>query len=163
WSRLALASPPMKVTATEMGAAKVGRFAEGFSYTGPTELVHVEANAGDGKNIYCDKDYAFTALPAELAGADWVQAACADCSYSAADLMQIAVKAGTTVYIAHDDRLPRPVWLNRQFRPTTLSITVNQQPMKLFRRRLQNTESLTLGSNTDGAPPSSGNMYVVFL
>jgi len=163
WSRLAIATPPMTVTAAPANTAMVGRFTEAFSYTGPTGLVHVEEAAADGKNIYCDRDYSFQDLPEELLGADWVQAAEADRLYSAVDLMQIAVRAGTTVYVAHDDHLPLPDWLQRQFRATKLSLAVGGQTMKIFKRRLEDEESLTLGSNTDGSPVHPGNMYVVFL
>jgi len=163
WSRLAVMTPPMTVTTAPANAAMAGHFTEAFSYTGPTELVHVEAAAADGKNIYCDRDYAFQNLPKELLGADWVQAADADRLYSAADLMQIAVRAGITVYVAHDNRLPLPDWLQRQFRATKLSFAVGGQAMKVFKRKPENEESLTLGSNTDGSPVQPGNMYVVFL
>jgi beta-galactosidase len=163
WSHLAAATPPMTVTTASDTTNTVGRFTETFNYTGPTELVHVERNAADGKNIYCDRDYPFTNLPSELSGADWVQAADRDSVFSAADLMQIAVKPGTIVYVAHDVRLPAPEWLQRQFRPTQSSMTVNGQTMKLFSRRLQTEESLTLGSNADDPRFKSCNMYVVFV
>ncbi len=74
-----------------------------------------------GKNIYVDRDHSFTDLPAELIGADWLKASESDAFYSAVDFIQIAVNAGTTVSIAHDDRLPRPAWLTSQFQPTGLS------------------------------------------
>lgn len=118
WSRLANATPPMTVTAASETATLVGRFMESFNYTGPTGLVHVEPRAEDGKNIYCDRDFPFNGLPKELSGADWIQAAASDCVYNAADLMQIGVQAGSTVYLAHDERLPQPDWLQRQFKPS---------------------------------------------
>ncbi|MGH7951634.1 MAG: sugar-binding domain-containing protein [Limisphaerales bacterium] len=164
WSDLANATPPMTVTAaSENAAPMIGRFTEAFSYTGPTELVHVEANAADGKNIYCDRDYSFAHLPKKLAGADWVQAADADSFYSATDLMQLGVKADSIVYVAHDARLPNPDWLQRQFRPTTMSVTVRGNLMKIFERRVRADASLTLGSNTTDPQPEAGNMYVVFV
>ncbi len=163
WSRLTTAVPPMTVTPAPVTAARAGRFTETFSYSGPTERVHVELNAADGRTVYCDRDYTFVDLPRELQGADWVQAAQDDRLYSAADLMQLAAPAGTTIYVAHDARLPWPEWLRRQFQPTKENVAINGQPMKLFKRRLQNEESLTLGSNTDDVPIPRGNMYVVFL
>ena len=163
WSQLAKDSPPMTVTDASTRPRAVGRFTGGFAYTGPTELVHVEANCADGKNVYCDRDYAFTGLPEELAGADWVQAANTDTLYSAADVMQIAVKAGTVVYVAHDRRLSAPAWLQNQFKPTDVKITINGQPMDVFEHRANSDESLTLGSNAVDADLKSPNMYVVFV
>ena len=42
------------------------------------------------------------------------------------------------------------------------SLAVNGKPMKLFQRRTARDESLTFGSNTDGAPVRA-NMYVVLV
>ncbi|MBU6411121.1 MAG: hypothetical protein KGR98_12105, partial [Verrucomicrobia bacterium] len=163
WSGLETATPPMTVTAASTNAAMAGRFTESFSYTGPTELVHVEKDATNGRNIYCDRDYVFQDLPKALAGADWIQSADADRLYQSADLMQVAAAGGTTVYVAHDARLPLPDWLELQFHPTKLSLAVNGETMKIYERRLQDDESLTLGSDTDGSPRRTGDMYVVFL
>jgi beta-galactosidase len=162
WSTLAVATPPMTVTAASTETATARHYIENFSYSGPTTLVHVEANAADGRNVYCDRDYQFQGLPARLAGADWVQSAQEDNVYAAADLMQFAARAGTTVYVAYDAALPVPDWLQSQFRPTTLTFMVNGRSMKVFSRRLQNDESLTLSSNATGTQYNNSNMYLVF-
>ena len=163
WSHLTKATPPMTVTAAPPDKATVGHFTGAFAYTGPTELVHVELNVTNGRNIYCDRDYGFADLPEELIGADWVQAADSDGSYSALDLMQIEVKAGTVVYVAYDSRLTAPEWLTSQFTPTDLSFTINGQPMTIFKQRAENDESLTLGSNAANPGLVPLNMYVVFM
>ena len=162
-SRLAKDSPPMTVTDASTSTHAVGRFTDAFAYTGPTQLVHVEPNVTNGRNLYCDRDYAFTGLPEELVGADWVQAADSDSAYSAVDLMQIEVKAGTVVYVAHDRRLTAPEWLTSQFKPTDLSLTINGQPMDVFEHRAKNDESLTLGSNAANSGLVPRIMYVVFV
>jgi beta-galactosidase len=161
WTALAPTSPMTVTTASENVTAD-RRLIDTFNYSGPTELVHVEVNATDGKNVYCDRDYPFAGLPAKLTGADWVQAADADKFYPAADLMQLAVKAGATVYVAYDASLPSPEWLQRQLRPTKSSLVIAGRTMKLFSLHLQADESLTFGSNADaGNKPC--NMYVVFV
>jgi beta-galactosidase len=153
----------VQAMATHRVVTMVGRFTSAFSYSGPLSLVHIEQNAQDGKNVYVDRDISFTGLPPELAGADWAQTAQSDSLYSAVDLIQIAVKAGTVVYVAHDDRLARPLWLMGQFQPTGLSVTLQGHPMTIFRHAAAKKESLTLGSNADGASLKSVNMYVVFV
>jgi hypothetical protein len=110
-----------------------------------------------------DRDTPFAGLPAGLIGADWVQAANGDSLYNAVDLMEVAVKGGTVVSVAHDDRLPRPAWLTRQFQLSDMSLTVNGQSMKVFQRRVDRGESLTLGANTEGAAANAPNMYIVFV
>jgi beta-galactosidase len=77
--------------------------------------------------------------------------------------MELAVRGGTTVYVAHDDRLQRPDWLTRQFRPTGESLQVDGHPMRLFARRAEADQSLTLGTNTENAAARAGNMYIVFV
>lgn len=153
----------MRVTTAASGGPGAGRYTEAFSYTGPTELVHVERGAQAGRNVYCDRDEVFPKLPAELAGADWVQAAAADRDYSAADLMQLAVRGGTTVYVAHDPALGCPEWLKRQFHATSLALDIGGRMLTVYQRRLKTDESLTLGANSDGSPAAAANMYLVFI
>ncbi|HTR43620.1 MAG TPA: DUF4982 domain-containing protein [Pseudomonadales bacterium] len=162
WSVLAAATPPMTVTAESVNVAGGRHFIQNFSYSGPTSLVHVEADASNGKNVYCDRDYHFENLPPRLIGADWVQSAQEDNIYSAADLMQFAAKAGTMIYVAYDASLPLPGWLQSQFHPTTSIFTVNGRSMKLYSRHLQADESLTLSSNAAGNQFNTSNMYIVF-
>jgi beta-galactosidase len=149
-------------TAEPASLGQFGRFVTNFSYTGSVATVHIEAGAEDGKNIYVDRDTAFVGLPAELRGADWVQAGQADSLYSALDFIQIAVPAGVTVYVAHDDRLPLPSWLLGQFEKSGLRIVVAGQPMAVFAHRALRDESLTLGSNSEKTAGGQPNMYVVF-
>ena len=162
--RAAFASTPAKSGAPAAKAAVMpGKFIKTVNYTGPqASIVHVEVNARDGRNIYVDRDYTFAALPADLVGADWVQVADADQRYSAVDFIEFAVTGGTVVSIAHDERAPLPEWLTKQFKATELSLTINGKPMKIFQRRAEKDESLTFGSNTDGAPVRA-NMYVVLV
>ena len=141
----------------------VGLFIRSFNYSGPSSyIVHAETRAADGKNAYVDADSPFAALPADLAGADWVQAANRDSLYSAVDLMEVAVAAGSVVSIAHDDRLTRPAWLTRQFLQTATRIKLNRQTMTVFQRRIERDESLTLGANAE-RQAAPANMYVVFI
>jgi beta-galactosidase len=145
-------------------AGRGGKFITEFSYSGPTASVRVERDAQDGRKILTDRDFLFAALPAELKGADYVQGAAADARYNAVDLMEVAVKAGATVFVAHDDRLARPDWLTRQFKATRAAMSVGGHPMSIFRRNAANDESLTLGTNTENAnAPADTGMYIVFV
>src|SRR5205823_5564215 len=131
--------------------AQTARFIKGSSYSGPTAGVHVEQDARDGKKIFIDRDFAFAGLPADLNGADYVQASAADARYNAVDLMEVAVKAGSMISVAHDDRLARPDWLTRQFKATEAALVVDGHSMKVFQYNAANDESLTLGTNTEDA------------
>ncbi len=151
-------------SAQTAGPAMLGKFIKTLNYTGPNaSIVHVEIAARDGKNAYVNIDSPFTALPAALQGADWVQVDNRDALYSAVDLMELAVTGGTVVWIAHDNRLPRPAWLTKQFQPTDSTLTIAGQPMTLFQRNVTNAESLTLGANTENTSLTEGNLYLVFV
>jgi beta-galactosidase len=157
-------SEPSFMSVMEMNSQHGGgRFIKVFSYSGPTSAVTVQEEVKDGAKVYADRDFLFRALPEPLKGSDWIQAANADKVYSAVDLMDLAAQADAMVYVAHDDRLPRPDWLQRQFKPTELSVSVNSAPMTLFERRVRAGESLTLGSNTENRALKVCNMYVVFV
>jgi beta-galactosidase len=156
-------APATGAATASRDAAMAGNFIRNFNYTGPgASIVHVEINARDGRNVYVDRDYTFSGLPADLIGAEWIQVADGDQGYSAVDLIELAVKGGTVVTIAHDSRAAAPLWLARQFQSTARTIEVNGRPMRLFTRRVDQDASLTLGSNNDGAP-ASANMYVVLV
>lgn len=140
-----------------------GRFLTSFSYSGPTGQVRIGKNARDGEQIYIDRSFVFSDLPAALAGSDWVQTANADKLYSAVDLLDFSLNADGEVYVAHDARLPEPEWLQREFNPTEMTMDINGQAMKIYEKRVRNGESLTLGSNTENRRLKSCNMYVVFI
>lgn len=159
--RVSVEPPP--VTGTLPTLAGAGRYIISFSYSGPTAIVHVEQNASDGKNIFADRDLPFASLPSELVGADWVQGADNDSTYTAVDLMQIAVKSGSIVAVAHDDRLSLPEWLTRQFQRTNKVLKVDGQTMTIFEHRTASDESLTLGSNTDDPAVKKATSYIVFV
>jgi beta-galactosidase len=170
-SEVKLGAAPARTIATSAatraqiaGPAMLGKFIKTLNYTGPNaSIVHVEIAARDGKNAYVNIDSPFTALPVALQGADWVQVDNRDALYSAVDLMELAVNGNTVVWIAHDNRLPRPAWLAKQFQPTDKTLTVAGQPMTLFRRNVTNAESLTLGANTENTSLTEGNLYLVFV
>jgi beta-galactosidase len=162
-------APARTITATVAPAAKatgpimLGKFIKTLNYTAPNAaIVHVEVDARPGKSAYVNAEIPFAALPPALLGADWVQADDRDATYSAVDLMELAVTAGTTVTIAHDDRLPRPAWLTKQFSPTGTKITVAGQTLSLFAHTTKSDASLTLGANTEDTRIQAAAMYIVF-
>ena len=138
------------------------KFIAGFNYTGPTAGAAVQRDAQDGKSVYADAAVTFESLPAALKGADWLQIPAADRGYSAEDLIELQLKGGSRVYLAHDERLPVPAWAGAKFKPTDIRLKVAGRPMRVLERAVASDESLTLSSNSDDAKTSC-NMYVVFV
>jgi beta-galactosidase len=149
--------------ATSSKPVEAGKYVASFSYSGPSRGVEVLADVRPGSKAFVDSDLTIVELPAEVRGADYVRAAQADRGYSAVDLIQIAVKAGSTVWVAFDDRLPRPAWLTTQFQESGACVKVGDREMKLLHHRSASAESLTLGSNAESAAGREANMYVVFI
>jgi beta-galactosidase len=161
-----LARPSLQQLQENVGsesAMPIGHSLKAFSYSGPTGTVCVQENAHEGAKIYTDRDFLFGRLPDLLKGTDWIQTANADKLYSAADLVELAPGEDSVIYVAHDDRLPRPTWLQQLFTPTDVSLAVEGKAMKLFQRHVRGGESLTLGSNTDDRRLKSCNMYLIFV
>jgi len=148
--------------AVAKGGAQTGKFVNGFNYTGPTSGASVQRDALDGEKVYADADVKFESLPVALKGADWLQLPAADNRYSAEDLIELQLKSGSRVYIAHDTRLATPAWISAKFKPADAQFVVNGQPMRLFERQIAGDESLTLSSNTEDAKAAC-NMYIVFV
>jgi beta-galactosidase len=136
-----------------------GQFITAFTYSGPAPGVQVVTLAAPGKRAYVEAAIPLGPLPPELVGADYIEPALMDQLYITTDLMDVAVKAGTTITVAHDERIPPPSWLTNQFQATPQRIIVGGVPMILYQRKAQQAESLTLGSNGD----RGGNMYLVFV
>jgi len=153
----------IQVDSTPELVLPAGRCVKTFSYSGPTGTVCVQPDAHEGAKIYADRDFTFRSLPDLLKGSDWIQTANGDKLYSAVDLIEVAPGDESIVYVAHDDRLPRPAWLQRLFTPTETNLAVEGKSMKLFERHVHSGESLTLGSNTEDRRLKSCNMYVVFV
>ena len=108
-------------------------------------------------------DSPLPALPPDLVGADWVQVANRDALYHAVDLMELAVNAGTVITIAHDDRLPRPPWLLKDYRPTSETLVVNGRSLTLFSRDIASETGVTFGPNTEDSSIKEAAMYLVFV
>jgi len=140
-----------------------GKFVKSFSYSGPASSVHVEQGLKDGKVLFVDAAFRAAALPADLDDGDYVQVSQADRLYHAVDLMEIAVTPGSTVWIAHDDRVAAPTWLTQHFVKTDGAVVIDGAQMHLFRHTAAGEESLTLGANVERAAGQAANMYLVFV
>jgi hypothetical protein len=64
---------------------------------------------------------------------------------------------------AHDDRLPRPAWLVKDYYPTHGRLVVLGRNMMLFAREVPAEAGLTLGPNSDPGTHEDANMYIVFV
>ena len=133
----------------------VGRFTMAFNYSGPSaSIVHVETQARNGKNAYVDADAPFARLPAEsgrrgLGAGGEAATACTTPSISWRLLVAGATVVGSpTTTGCRGRRGSRAVPAD-----TGRSWSSLGQPMTMFRRAVEQDESLTLGANTESQAP----------
>lgn len=155
--------PPLTALCATNNRFPAGNYVNSFSYSGISPLVHLEKDLALEKKAYCDADYIFLELPDYLKGADWIQTALADAAYKALDLIELDVSTDATVYVARDDRVPPPTWLNGKFTPLTDTVPINGRKLQLYYARLKAGQSITMGSNSDLAINGEALMYIVFV
>ena len=97
-------------TAKSAGPALLGKYIRTLNYTAPNaSIVHVETNAADGRNAYVSTlTRPSPRCPRRSPAPTGCKPTTAMPLYSAVDLMELAVTDGSVVWIAHDNRLPRP-------------------------------------------------------
>jgi hypothetical protein len=116
-----------------------------------------------GANQYIDRRDRFrSSLPTALNGATYLETANADADASPGmrAFLTFTVDRDAVVYVAHDERLKKPSWLNSSFRDTgwRLGTSRYQTNYRIYQRSFSKG-TVSLGSNVDAA--SSGTMYTV--
>ena len=147
----------------ETGAGgKIDRFLKDFFYSGPTMGAVVQSQIQDGAKIYSDRNLVFEQLPKTLLGADLLRLPQQGAHYSALDLISIAVKPDSIVYIAHDSRIPCPAWIVEKFTPSKMRINLPGATLSVYEHRTHANETLTLSSNSENFNGEC-QMYLVFV
>lgn len=100
-----------------------------------------------GARVYVDRTYEIDSLPEHLRGATYIRTANDDRECTAAAIMHLPLRAGTTIFVAYAayDTV-RPAWL-RSFSPTRETLHVDIQHFVLFRRTVPHDTELVLGGN----------------
>lgn len=127
-----------------------------------------------GQQIYCDRDYAFTRLPAFLRGTTLIQTANSDKhsgrgdpAEQQPDFVCFDVATEVTVYLLYDSRVDRsnkPTWLTAKFVGQHVSVAaVNDAGMGEMEVWVYNTagaETVCLGGNDAPAHTGTRSNYV---
>jgi hypothetical protein len=152
--------------------------AEGSSLAGVVTLSisNIQANSGRvyqvtspapavGTTLYTDRSYKYVnSVPSALSGATYIRTANADKSHSSGStrFLSFAVNTDVTVYVAHDDRVPRPRWLTDSFQKTSMHLTSDMMstPFTVFKRSFPKG-TVVLGANSDASTVYA--MYTVVV
>jgi hypothetical protein len=119
-----------------------------------------------GARLYIDHAYTARApLPDALKGLTYIRTANADRDVRPANdtLFSFTVSQAAIVYVAHDDRLSRPVWLRTGFTDTGLDIgsTDGNKRFSVFQRAVP-AGVVALGGNVS-KPRRGADMYFVLV
>lgn len=134
-----------------------------FSYSGFHETEGIRNKVYTGDLIYADEEEEFKWMPEFLANSEYILLPNKDRNYKALDLIHFSVNVDATLFIAHDDSLERPEWLQMDFEETEAKLFIKGHLHTVFRKYLPSDSTITLGGNEDTANSERGNMYVIFV
>jgi predicted secreted protein len=121
--------------------------ASGQAYAVPTAGLQV------GSQVFIDRTYTFTTVPASLQGAAYIQTANNDKTATNAAFLSFDVNQPVTVYVAHNVRAtPKPAWLTN-FTDTGEDLGTSASTLHLFAQTFA-AGTVTLGGN--------GNRYSMY-
>ncbi len=133
-----------------------------FSYTGVGQAV-LGKGLGNGELVYSDRALTYANLPPYLSGSEFIKTPDADKIYWALDQLQFLPQQDLEVYVAHDDRVPRPAFITSGYIDTGDDILIQDSLHSIFKRRVGAGTGVVMAGNFDSGPDSNSNMYVVFV
>jgi len=124
-----------------------------------------QANLQNGVQMYGEKDITITSLPAELAGADWIQTAYGSKYYDRYYVIcYFKLKAAAEVFIIHNDEIDvKPLWL-KDYKKIEGKVTSSAgDSFSIYKREAKAGELVLLGQNVNIQQEGSkeSNMYIV--
>ncbi|MFC2128212.1 hypothetical protein ACFLRU_07575, partial [Bacteroidota bacterium] len=142
------------------GVSNTSKLFKKFSYTGDSPAT-LRSNVFWGKKAYTDLNYNYTVIPRYLVGSEYVRVPNSDSRYWARDLLQFIAGDNLTLYVGHDDRVPRPEFLREGYVDTGDDFKLGDVIMSVFKREVDAGESVVMAGNSDGDAPDDARMYVV--
>ncbi len=104
-------------------------------------------DAAVGSPVFCDRDFTFRTLPAEVVGAEQLLTACDSKNYAGADLTSFTAAEDIDVYVLLDQRVdPVPAWLQGFEKTAMTAETSNDVMMDLYRTTVAKGSEVTFGA-----------------
>jgi hypothetical protein len=88
----------------------------------------IQHNLQVGNLLYGDRAYTLTNVPAALAGSSWIRTANASKTFTGNPTVSFNINRAATIYIAIDNRLPKPAWMDATWINTGLMLTNTEAP-----------------------------------
>ena len=123
---------------------------------------HVMTNLQVGNIQYGDRTFTFTAVPANVAGSEWIQTANDSKASTLTTVASFTVNSSTVVYVAHDDRFtPKPSWLTG-WTDSGMNLVNNESvpnTFSMYSKSFSTGQTVSLGPNGG----SGVGMYTVVV
>ncbi len=123
----------------------------------------IQSNLQTGNTAFGDRTFAFSAVPATVAGATWIRAANDSKAYATSPLVTFNVSSAADIYVALDDRIARPAWIDATWADTATDLIIRESAtvtrnFSLFKKRF------AAGQVSLGAWNNTGtSMYTIIV
>jgi hypothetical protein len=109
----------------------------------------VRNNLQVGDQVYGDRTYTFTAIPATLVGSQWIRSANDSKAFTGNPLVTFTLNAGADVYVALNNTTAVPAWVDDTWTDTGTDITTREsatttRTFSVFRKHF-NAGTVSLG------------------
>jgi len=142
---------------------KNGKYIQNLQSAISTNLISLHTMPQIGDSIYSDRAYKFTQVPECLTGGEYVVWKNDYKNYTTSPMITFSVNTDGKLYIAHDDRLVRPVWLTDNFGITDVKMLVSDANMTLFGADVKKDELVSCGENHLMGNITNSTQYIVFF
>jgi hypothetical protein len=109
---------------------------------------------------YGDRTYTFSAVPASVAGSNWIRTANDSKLYTGNPAVTFFISQDADVYVGHDDRIiTKPAWLDATWTDTGENLTANGTNFSLYRKSFPGNSTVSIGPN--GGTANEGMYSIV--
>jgi hypothetical protein len=106
-----------------------------------------KAELESGEQIYIDRRFKFTSVPAGYVGAEFIRTANSDKGVKASDFLTFTLTADSTVYVLYDNRVKSlPSWLGSSWTLTRDTIRTSDGKRRVYRKEFA-AGTVVLGGN----------------
>jgi hypothetical protein len=121
----------------------------------------LQGNLQVGNNVYGDRVYTFTQIPANLLGSTWIRTANDSKTFTGNPAVTFSLSAAADVFVAANDIGPKPAWLDATWVDTATNINTQEagtaRTYSVYRKRF------VAGSVSLGPWGSGSSMYTVIV
>ncbi len=134
--------------------------------TATTAYWSIQSNLKVGNTVYGDRVYTFASLPALLTDGKWIRTANDARSFTGPTLVNFWLSVAADVYVALDNRVGLPGWVNSSWADTGADLTTKEgaytQRFRIFKKRF-NAGMVSLGSAKQPGPDRYVSMYMIIV